>query len=1015
MKTLKKLPILIMFCFTAFSLIAQTQNIVPQAGINGGPTNGDNGVVGNLEGVHSISPSGAMVYTLPIITPEGAGGLKPNLSIVYNSQAGNGLLGIGWNLVGLSSIQRVGRNLFSDGEIAQIEFSVDDRFVIDGQRLIAINGTYGANGTIYATETETYSKITSYGATTNGPEKFIVQTKDGLTIEYGNTSDSRIEAVTGSPNSIVTQWLINKISNKEGYCIDFIYDECMLTGEVRIFSINYSSHPTFQVQYSNQYSIIFGYQAARTDNSRKYLNGALFESNSLLTSISINYYEDIKYLYSFSYQSGSYGPEYSYLKEIKLSASEFKFNNSTGYYEAIKGVNGIIFQHFNPIEISWTDEGTCSFGTSICSSGDFCYSDGYTSGAARYIGDFNGDGKSDILGTIANGQQILLGYYSFWDFNINVSLSTGNGFGQSSKWSSYKEIYEYFEDMYLPYHIYMISPDLKVGDVNGDGLDDIVIFSYNQTIFLKSTGTGFIISDYFADFADHDCYLTASYDWLRYLSDINGDGRADIIGFGESGVNVKLSQGNTFGNTQTWTTAFSNSSGWNNNQYIRTIGDVNGDGMADLIGFGYQAVYTYLSNGINAFVSGFSVSGFTINPDGWSVEKHPRYIVDVNGDGNDDIVGFSEDNVLVSLSTGVSFLQPQVWSNYFGYNDGDGYNEYNAGNGNLSNDPADPPIAARMMADVNGDGMADIVAFAKDYVKVALSTGAYSAPGNGFGAKQYWHTGYCYNAIWDDFKKYPRMTGDFNGDGRSDIIGFGNTQFCVAYSNKEISKVSGVKNSYDVQQTFEYGLITENNCYTKGASSSYPILTLQKPLYVLHKHINPLDGYTTIYNYSRALVHLKGKGFLGFEKIETSLNTGGITHPRGTTEQALNTDFFVLYPNRVKTFNNKGLVSETQYSTIFEDLAPTNSSYIHYRIYNDKILTIENHYEISQSNGFKRSILNTYSYDSYGNILQSGEYISGVLKTLNDPINSFDYSTETSTSYITNLSSWLLGLPKSNN
>ena len=50
--------------------------------------------------------SGAAVTSIPIAVPP-FHGLEPSLALSYNSGAGNGWVGVGWALTGLSSISRV--------------------------------------------------------------------------------------------------------------------------------------------------------------------------------------------------------------------------------------------------------------------------------------------------------------------------------------------------------------------------------------------------------------------------------------------------------------------------------------------------------------------------------------------------------------------------------------------------------------------------------------------------------------------------------------------------------------------------------------------------------------------------------------------------------------------------------------------------------------------------------------------------------------------------------------------
>jgi hypothetical protein len=52
---------------------------------------------GRTSGAFDVS-EGAATYTIPIWTPPGPNGVQPSISLSYNSQGGNGLAGVGWNV-----------------------------------------------------------------------------------------------------------------------------------------------------------------------------------------------------------------------------------------------------------------------------------------------------------------------------------------------------------------------------------------------------------------------------------------------------------------------------------------------------------------------------------------------------------------------------------------------------------------------------------------------------------------------------------------------------------------------------------------------------------------------------------------------------------------------------------------------------------------------------------------------------------------------------------------------------
>jgi len=99
-----------------------------------------------LPGKFGISAAGSATYSVPIVVPPGTAGMIPSLSIAYSSQGGNGLLGMGWALDGLPSIGHCPKTLAQDSVRGSVNYDANDRFCMDGQRLIVTSGTYGADG-----------------------------------------------------------------------------------------------------------------------------------------------------------------------------------------------------------------------------------------------------------------------------------------------------------------------------------------------------------------------------------------------------------------------------------------------------------------------------------------------------------------------------------------------------------------------------------------------------------------------------------------------------------------------------------------------------------------------------------------------------------------------------------------------------------------------------------------------------------------------------------------------------
>jgi hypothetical protein len=303
----------------------------------------------------------------------------------------------------------------------------------------------------------------------------------------------------------------------------------------------------------------------------------------------------------------------------------------------------------------------------------------------------------------------------------------------------------------------------KVADVNGDQLADIVGFAQNGVWVALATGEGNFAQPSFelSAFGVNAGGWSGDDTYPRKVADINADGRADIIGFGQAGVYVSLATGDghfaapTFELPAFGTTA----GGWSSDDtYPRELADVNGDGRADIIGFGQAGVYVSLATGDGHFAAPtFELPEFGTSAGGWSSDDtYPRRVADVNGDGMADIVGFGNAGVYVSLATGGgNFAAPTFALSTFG----------TAGGWASEN------IYPREVADVNADGRADIVGFGPPGVYVALGNaeGTFDLPTtdlNAFGTSPF-------AGGWTSEDQYPRLLADVTGDHAADIAGFG--------------------------------------------------------------------------------------------------------------------------------------------------------------------------------------------------------------------------------------------------
>ncbi|MFY0533039.1 trypsin-like serine protease [Nannocystis pusilla] len=285
-----------------------------------------------------------------------------------------------------------------------------------------------------------------------------------------------------------------------------------------------------------------------------------------------------------------------------------------------------------------------------------------------------------------------------------------------------------------------------VGDVNGDGRDDLVTFTHGDSgagpldVYVAlSNGSSFGASQLWHDWWAHRGHVGA-------VGDFNGDGRDDIWAFSESQVWVGLSRGYDFNGG-----GYASSVGTADSDDIGRVADVNGDGREDAVLFaadGTGDVHVMLSTG-----SGFGAK--TKWHEYFAPEGETPMLADVNADGRADLVTFTQSmngaQAVVALSNGSSFGAASVWNNWFA-----------------------PAGEVPAVGYFNSDARADIATFDRNYnVYVGTSNGA-----NNF-ASALWTSSF---GDWND----TLTTGDVNGDGRDDLIAFTqdqNADVWVALSN----------------------------------------------------------------------------------------------------------------------------------------------------------------------------------------------------------------------------------------
>jgi hypothetical protein len=366
-----------------------------------------------------VGANGSAAYRQPIAVPPGVAGLAPQLALQYSESTGNGILGMGWRLDGVSTIGRCPQTVATDGTPASVQYAADDKLCLDGRRLIQINpsnwtpltggGTNDAAGIAgsgyreYRTEIDTYVRVRAYGQAfgdttgASGPAYFRVWTKSGLVMDYGASpsggSSNALISVEG--RNVAMVWAVAQISDVVGNHVDFKYEQ----RDVPWGSALTTAGPTLgrdwnllEIQYSgNKVVLNYGGVDSRTDKAEAYHQGAKAVSARLLQSITT---------YVNSPNTGTLGPA----NPGAVPVATYRFDYGTGK----SGRYRLSTLHVCAGDASST---RCQSPTSFeytPGAGDvYTVAGGFnlqgtqmsstTGTMGVLLGDFDGDGKTDIL------------------------------------------------------------------------------------------------------------------------------------------------------------------------------------------------------------------------------------------------------------------------------------------------------------------------------------------------------------------------------------------------------------------------------------------------------------------------------------------------------------------------------------------------------------------------------------------------------------------------------------------
>ncbi|NQY33355.1 MAG: PQQ-binding-like beta-propeller repeat protein [Alteromonadaceae bacterium] len=603
-----------------------------------------------------VTENGSASFNLPIALPSGIAGVTPSLSLSYDSQRGESSAGVGWVVSAGSAVSRCRQTQVVDGQFSPLSFDENDRYCLDGQRLILVshddssNPVEGTIGAHYRTEIDNGLKITLETGNTDTETIFKVKGLDGSTRIYGGTTNS-----TDVRDGVILTWLLSTTTDNlenSSNTINYSYQHDGIgENEIVLSSIEYSGN-----------SVVLNYQAGRVRTST-YLKGELVTSNAELTSIEVyNHNNENIRDYLLEYQTNSIDKrELTSIKECRgtvckqpidftyrptLDSSEGMFAQTSNLFNGTNDLAGAIVQDVNSdgendlITLEHLKKKTYELCVKLSAKPE-CISfqiDTKNDNVPMVLTDTDNDGWLEIL--------VMVQDYDdkdyFTDFWEKITFTDG-------KLNQPVAI-----DDYTNKH----NESLRSFDFDGDGHNDL-ISNFEDKIkinYWKASEQSYSRMFTLDDFSGNGTWRIKKGDMFKggwYASDFNGDGRGDIIAW----ACENTCKGDTKGDKlQLFTSNGDDLSLYNK---IRVRGhslitaDLNGDGYTDILLYNtdYKRWQVFLnkgnkgnkenaSNNSSNFTSEYLPQTVDIK---FSSDISPA-LTDIDLDGNIDIVMYANNS-----------------------------------------------------------------------------------------------------------------------------------------------------------------------------------------------------------------------------------------------------------------------------------------------------------------------------------------------------------------------------------